>query len=159
MRSLSLIALLACGCTDSSPAPSGTDGGPDALGGDASMPGDGGGCADVLGAYAITKTVGMGCGDLAVAAPECLLGLAGAGCSGHFVSTPDGGTGAINGGITLAPDGSFSGAALILGTVQRTGCTGTWDAATSTMVVNCGGMGGSQECTITLTRTQPGMCR
>jgi hypothetical protein len=53
----------------------------------------------------------------------------------------------------LQGDGSFDGAALTEGTVDRTGCTGTWDATTSTMTVDCGGTGSSQSCVVALTQT------
>jgi hypothetical protein len=50
-------------------------------------------------------------------------------------------------------DGSFTGAAITEGTGNRTGCTGTWNAGTSTLTVDCGGVGSSQSCIATLTRS------
>jgi hypothetical protein len=70
-------------------------------------------------------------------------------CVADFRSTAAGQLGAIVGTAMLQPDGSFSGADLQLGTVNRTGCTGTWDAPTSTLVVDCGGVGTSQSCIVT----------
>jgi len=73
-------------------------------------------------------------------------------CAFQLVSA--GGTGAaVNGVVILQSDGSFSNAALTLGTAQRTGCTGQWDAANQTLTMDCGGMGSSQSCIVTITRT------
>ena len=76
-------------------------------------------------------------------------------CALHFVSVPEAGSGAVNGGAQLEADGTFSGASLYLGTIQRTGCVGTWNESTSTMEVTCGGTGTSQSCTVTMSRTSP----
>jgi hypothetical protein len=64
---------------------------------------------------------------------------------------------AINGDAAIDSNGDFTGAALTEGTVDRTGCTGTWDATTSTMTVDCGGMGSQQACVLALKRTG-GVC-
>ena len=119
-------------------------------GGDGGVGADGGACPDVHGSYTLVAT-GQGCGDLAASAPQCIQ--QGTGCHVHFVSNPPTGGSAINGGADLMSDGSFSGAALTEGTGQRTGCTGTWDSAMSVMTVDCGGVGSSQSCVVTLTRT------
>jgi hypothetical protein len=74
-------------------------------------------------------------------------------CAFQLVSTTSGVTPAVNGVIDLQSDGSFSGAALQEGTVQRTGCTGQWDAATQTLTIDCGGLGSSQSCVVTMKRT------
>jgi hypothetical protein len=109
-------------------------------------------CPDVLGTYSVSPS-GQGCGDLNASAPQCIKAT-NMTCVAQFASTPSGGgTGAINGSASLMPAGSFDGAALVFGTAQRTGCTGTWNAATSTMTVDCGGMGSSQSCVVTLVRT------
>jgi hypothetical protein len=106
----------------------------------------------VFGAFSVT-TAGAGCGDLNASAPQCIKGTATA-CALHFVSVVSGGgTGALNGGADLQKDGTFSGAAILFGTVQRSGCVGKWTSSTSTMEVTCGGVGSSQSCTATLTRT------
>lgn len=111
-----------------------------------------GSCPDVFGSFTVAS-VGQGCGDLNTSAPQCIKGTTSV-CALHFYSVlPDGGTAAVNGGATLGADGTFSGAAIILGTVQRTGCVGAWNASTSTMSVTCGGTGTSQSCTANLTRT------
>jgi hypothetical protein len=75
-------------------------------------------------------------------------------CAISFVSNGSGAGGnALNGNASLSGTGDFSGAAIREGTVQRTGCTGTWNGATSTLTVDCGGMGTSQSCVATLVRT------
>jgi hypothetical protein len=89
---------------------------------------DAGPCTGERGAYSISLS-GQGCGDLNASAPECI------------------------GTASLGADGSFSGAAITEGTGNRTGCVGTWNAATSTLTVDCGGVGSSQSCRATLTRT------
>jgi uncharacterized protein YjbI with pentapeptide repeats len=111
----------------------------------------GGPCPNLVGSYSLSAT-GQGCGDLNVNAPQCILDVSSS-CVAEFRSTAAGQLGAIVGTAMLQPDGSFSGADLQLGTVNRTGCTGTWDTSTSTLVVDCGGVGTSQSCIVTLTRT------
>jgi hypothetical protein len=112
------------------------------------------GCPDVTGAYAITVIEGQGCGDLNASAPQCIRQGALGVCSFTFQSqVSGGGIPAINGDPTLATDGSFANGALKEGTVNRTGCTGTWNGATSTMTVDCGGTGSSQACVVALRRT------
>jgi hypothetical protein len=74
-------------------------------------------------------------------------------CAFQLVSATSGVTPAVNGVIDLQSDGSFSGAALQEGTVQRTGCVGQWDAATQTLTIDCGGVGSSQSCIVTMKRT------
>jgi hypothetical protein len=107
----------------------------------------------VFGRYTMLMTTGAGCGNLNTGAPQCIQGTNQA-CFAHFVSVvPGGGTGAVNGGAMLQMDGSFSGANLIFGTVQRSGCVGSWNQATSTMTANCGGTGSSQSCTVTMVRS------
>jgi hypothetical protein len=113
------------------------------------------GCPDVRGAYSITVVEGTGCGNLNPAARQCIRQAITAPCDILFVSKPQTGVAAINGDPTLQADGSFTFGALTEGTVNRTGCTGTWDAATSTMTVDCGGTGSSQACVVALTRTSP----
>jgi hypothetical protein len=107
-------------------------------------------CPIVGGAYAITLTQAQGCQDLNPLAPQCIVQNA---CDIQFQSSTSGGTKpAINGDPTLQQDGSFTGGALKEGTVNRTGCTGTWDATLSTMTVDCGGTGSSQACVAALKR-------
>jgi hypothetical protein len=110
---------------------------------------DAGPCPDEHGAYTISIS-GQGCGDLAASAPECITQNA---CAITFASNPATGGKALNGTASLGMDGSFTGAALTEGTSNRTGCTGTWDTGTSTLNVDCGGVGSSQSCIATLTRT------
>jgi hypothetical protein len=111
-------------------------------------------CPDVTGAYQVTVIDGQGCGDLNALAPECIRGR-GSMCDVSLQSqVPAGAAAAINGNASIQNDGSFSGAALTEGTGNRTGCVGSWNAATSTMTVDCGGMGSSQSCVVALTRTK-----
>ncbi len=148
------------GCVDSG----GTDG---ALGeagdsggsGDSGGPGDSGGdaptdasrpCPIVGGAYSIMLIDNAGCGNFNSNAPQCIVQTA---CTISFSSVVSAGFPAINGDPTLQNDGSFTFGALKEGNVNRTGCTGTWTAGTSTMTVDCGGMGSSQSCVVALTRT------
>jgi hypothetical protein len=111
--------------------------------------GDAGPCPDEHGAYSVALA-GAGCGDLAASAPQCIQQNT---CTITFGSSGSGGTKALNGDATLLIDGVFTGAAIKEGSVQRTGCTGTWNATTSTLTVDCGGVGSSQSCIATLTRT------
>jgi hypothetical protein len=106
---------------------------------------DAGPCPDQHGAYTIALS-GQGCGDLSATGPECVTQSA---CAITFASTGGG----LSGTATLGMDGSFTGAAITEGTGNRTGCTGTWNAGTSTLTVDCGGVGTSQSCVATLTRT------
>jgi hypothetical protein len=141
------------------PASDGRASGDDASPDDAAQPVDGGvagdgpaaPCPDVSGPYAISVVEGQGCGDLRASAPECIRQQAGQ-CDITFRSQSAVGAAAINGNAALQTDGSFTGAALKEGTGNRTGCTGSWDAATSTMTVDCGGMGSLQACVLALKR-------
>jgi hypothetical protein len=108
-------------------------------------------CPDVSGAYSIVILQGAGCGDLSAVARQCIQEDT-QGCAITFVSQGSSNTAAINGDPLLQADGSFDNASLKEGTVDRTGCTGSWDARTSTMTVDCGGTGSSQSCVVALTR-------
>jgi hypothetical protein len=112
-------------------------------------------CPDVRGAYSITAVDATGCGSsLNTGASQCIRQGQQTTCGITLQSMPSGGGNrAINGDATLQSDGSFSGAALMEGPLNRTGCTGTWDAANSTMTVDCGGTGSSQACVLALRRT------
>jgi hypothetical protein len=118
--------------------------------GDAPADGPTAPCPTVGGAYTLTLVEAQGCGDLNALAPQCIVQDV---CAIQFQSNPSGGTKpAINGDPTLQQDGSFTGGALKEGTGNRTGCTGTWNAALSTMTVDCGGTGSSQACVVALKR-------
>jgi hypothetical protein len=107
-------------------------------------------CPNELGAYTVT-VAGLGCGDLVPTAPQCIQ----AGptpCEVLLVSQGTAGE-ALNGDVDLDMNGNFTSGAVKEGSVQRTGCTGTWNAATSQLIVDCGGTGSSQSCIATLTRT------
>jgi hypothetical protein len=110
---------------------------------DASL--DAGPCPNQAGAYSIALS-GAGCGDLSATAPECITQSA---CAVTFTAS----AGGLAGTASLGMDGSFTGAAITEGTGNRTGCTGTWNAGTSTLTLDCGGVGSSQSCVATLTRT------
>jgi hypothetical protein len=107
-------------------------------------------CPDELGAYTV-MLMGAGCGDLAAAAPQCIK-AGNAPCQVQLVSQGTTGN-ALNGTVDLDMSGNFANGAVTEGTVQRTGCTGMWNAATSQLTVDCGGMGSSQSCIAVLTRT------
>jgi hypothetical protein len=107
-------------------------------------------CPDELGAYTVTE-MGAGCGDLAANAPQCIKAGNGP-CQVQLVSQGTTGS-ALNGTVNLDMSGNFANGAVQEGTAQRTGCTGTWNAVTSQLTVDCGGVGTSQSCIATLTRT------
>ncbi|HMI85817.1 MAG TPA: hypothetical protein VK550_17090 [Polyangiaceae bacterium] len=141
-------------------AGSGIDAGPD---GDASRvdvradgdaaPGAGdASCPTIFGTYQINNADGNGCGDLDENAPQEIRGTAQA-CFLHFISVVDGGVGAINGGATLGPNGTFSGATLVLGSAMRNPCSGSWNANQQEMTVVCGS--GVDQCSVELLRTGP----
>ncbi|MDP8998950.1 MAG: hypothetical protein M3O46_02445 [Myxococcota bacterium] len=104
-----------------------------------------GSCPDVRGQYGIT-TSGSGCGSVFGSSPPCIR-EGQTFCDVVFQSFPSGGgdagPSAINGDAQLQPDGSFANANLTVGTISRMGCTGSWDLASSTMVVTCGGVNAS----------------
>jgi hypothetical protein len=107
-------------------------------------------CPDELGAYTV-MIAGAGCGNLAAGAPQCIKAGASS-CQVQLVS--QGATGsALNGTVDLDMTGNFGSGAVMEGSVQRTGCTGTWSAAGSQLTVDCGGVGTSQSCIATLVRT------
>ena len=109
-------------------------------------------CPDELGSYTVT-IMGAGCGDLAAGAPQCIK-AGNAPCQVQLVSQGAAGSGsALNGTVTLDMSGDFANGAVKEGTGQRTGCTGTWNATGSQLTVDCGGMGTTQSCVATLTRT------
>jgi hypothetical protein len=108
-------------------------------------PFDAGPCPDQHGAYSISLS-GQGCGNLSATGPECITQNA---CAITFTTS----AGGLAGTAALGMDGSFTGAAINEGTSNRTGCTGTWDPGTSTLTVDCGGVGSSQSCIATLMRT------
>jgi hypothetical protein len=139
---------------DASPgadASGGNDAGGDAIS-SSDAAGDAAACPDEHGKYSYVAT-GLGCGDLGVGSPECIRQTA---CAITFVSAPSNAMAGLNGDPTIASDGSFTGGSIREGTLQRSGCTGSWDAASSTLIVVCGGMSTTQSCTVTLTRTAAG---
>jgi hypothetical protein len=107
-------------------------------------------CPDELGAFTV-MTAGAGCGDLAAGAPQCIQAGA-TSCQAQLVSQGAAGS-ALNGTVSLDMSGSFASGAVKEGSVQRTGCTGAWNAAMSQLTVDCGGVGSSQSCVATLVRT------
>jgi hypothetical protein len=95
---------------------------------------------------------GQGCGSgFSASASECIRQQT---CDITFgTRAVDGGETGISGMIGVAGDGSFTFAALKEGTLNRTGCTGTWDSGSGTLTVDCGGVDSGQACLLTLTRT------
>jgi len=116
---------------------------------DTSPPVDSGACPDEHGFYSVTIS-GQGCGDLNPKAPQCIAQQA---CKINMSSQSPNGTVALDGMADLVMDGSFTMAAIKEGTVNRTGCVGAWDAGTSTLTVDCGGVMTSQSCRAVLKRT------
>jgi hypothetical protein len=119
-------------------------------GGDAANDGPAAACPIVGGLYSMTVVDGAGCGDLNPLAVECIVQTS---CAIQLQSKVAAAGRGIDGDTTVQSDGSFAGAALTEGTVKRGGCTGAWDATTSTMTVDCGGTGSSQACEVNLMRT------
>ena len=119
-------------------------------GGDAASDGPAPACPTVGGLYSMTVVDGAGCGNLNPLAVECIVQTS---CAIQLQSKVAAAGGGIDGDTTVQSDGSFAGAALTEGTVKRSGCTGAWDVATSTMTVDCGGTGSSQACEVNLVRT------
>ena len=158
----SLVLVAACGSSFSSV--SGGDGGGSDGGGDATTndgasdaPGDvpsgddgPASCPDVSGHYTLSAVGATGCGDLSLAGTECIKQTV---CDIAFQSTIATGAGGIDGDATLESDGSFANAALKEGSANRSGCSGTWTAGTSTMTVDCGSTGTPQSCVVALQRT------
>src|SRR5215831_13931352 len=158
-----VFAIAGCGDDSAPPGSTGGAGGSAGAGGSGGSGGsnvdapaidaataDAGPCPDVFGAYSMVMTTGAGCGDLNTSAPQCIAGTNQA-CFAHFMSVVSGGgAGAVNGGAMLQMDGSFNNANLIFGSVQRSGCIGSWNETTQTMTANCGGTGSSQSCTVTM---------
>lgn len=147
------------------------DSGPDSLPVDSAMVGDGatgsdgamaqesgGGdsaaaCPDVFGRYDGLAATGLGCADFDTTAPQCIRATT-VSCELSFTSVPATGTaGAVNGVAELQGDGTFSNAALKLGSIDHSGCIGSWDAQSQAMSVSCGGTTGAQSCVVTMTRT------
>jgi hypothetical protein len=75
-----------------------------------------------------------------------------ASCQVQLVSQGAAGS-ALNGTVALDMSGNFASGAVKEGSVQRTGCTGSWNPAASQLTVDCGGLGTSQSCVATLVRT------
>jgi hypothetical protein len=123
----------------------------------AALDGPASACPDVAGSYGIVVVEAGGCAGLDATAQECVRQSQGCGIEFRS-SVSGGGPAAIDGTATVTAAGSVSGATLMEGNSQRSGCTGTWSAATSTMTVDCGGTGSSQSCLVTLTRTSTASC-
>ncbi len=122
--------------------------------GGASGGGTGGGACDGFryGRYGALTITGDGCGNFNASAPECLVTTA-VPCELRFSSAlVGGGVGAVNDTASLQANGAFNDATLELGTATRSGCSGSWDPATSTLTVDCGGVGAGQSCQVAMTR-------
>jgi hypothetical protein len=165
-RSVALLLgfLVACGGAGASLPPGSSDAGQtvdsnqgtpgdSAGGGDASQ-GDAGPCPQLGGAYGSIQQTGQGCGDFNALARECVKQTQ---CDIKLTSTVTTGPAAVNGEAQLDMAGSIAGASVTLGTVQRSGCTGSWNPSTDELTLDCGGMGTGQSCAVTMTRSSP-MC-
>ena len=131
MRAVSIVIFIAaCGSSSKGTLDAAVDAGP---------------CPDQHGAYSVALS-GQGCGNTSMAA-DCITQNA---CT---ITLSSNGGGSLDGTASVAMDGSFTGAAITEGTGNRTGCVGMWNASTSTLTVDCGGVGTSQSCRATLTRT------
>jgi hypothetical protein len=96
---------------------------------------------------------GQGCGDLDLTAQECIKATPNE-CVYLLVSRAGITGSGVDGTVTVDAAGDFASGAVKLGSLQRSGCVGTWNAATSQLGVDCGGPNPStQMCTATLTRT------
>jgi hypothetical protein len=151
---VALVALaVACGGSAFTAAGDGGEAGSDAT--------PGASCLDVTGAYTVAAPDPpmLGCGDLNPLAKQCITPGARA-CDVLFVSASSTGAGAaINSvagdPVTVDAAGDFPAASLDEGTAKRSGCTGSWNASTSTMTVDCGGTDPMQGCVLALRRTAP----
>ena len=109
------------------------------------------GCPDVNGSYKIIDMVGT-CGNLNDDAPQSIASTV-TSCIAHFVSEAPAGVAGINGAVELDAQGNFTGAKLYEGPVQRSRCSGYWDAEEETMTIVCGGEGDA--CKVVIARTGP----
>jgi hypothetical protein len=119
---------------------------------------DGGGCPNVFGGYTMLATDnGGGCGNINVTAKQCIVHPLPSGTSNacviRFSSEQPVQPLAVNGpvgGVDLQSDGTFNPVSLLLGSTNRSNCSGAWDEATHTMTVTCASGGG---CVITMVKT------
>lgn len=107
-------------------------------------------CPTESGLYSLQLS-GAGCGDTAPSGNECITQNQ---CTIQidFVSSGSNGSG-LKGTTPIKSDGSFDNGSIQEGSSNRSGCTGTWNQQTHTLVVDCGGQGTSQSCIATLVRT------
>jgi hypothetical protein len=95
---------------------------------------------------------GQGCGDLDTGAPQCIKPT-NVPCEFTLTSQQTANGTGVNGTVDLDMSGDFANGAVKFGTVQRSGCVGTWNSSMSQLLVDCGGVGTTQSCTAVLTRT------
>jgi len=136
-------APLVDGGSDGSVGPGMPDAGggmPDAGGG---MPDAGPSCPDLTGVYAVSAPLMDPCAIDTTAT----VTITAVGCD--LTLTSSGGIGtAVEGMVGVDAIGGFAGASLTLGTMSKSGCTGTWTDATSTLAIACGA--GPTGCSATL---------
>lgn len=132
-----IASAIACGDSTTNGADSGS-------GGDAAVS-----CLDETGKYSITSS-GSGCGALTTAVPICINQIKACTVS---ITTDSSGANVVSGQIDINADGSMTNATVQEAASTRTGCVGAWDAASSTLTIDCGGTGTSQSCRVTLVRT------
>jgi hypothetical protein len=121
---------------------------PDRRAGDVADTPNDAGCPNVFGTYQINNT---NCANANDTAPQEVRGT---GCVLQFISPTDGGAIGINGTANLASNGTFSGAVLRTGTIERMPCIGSWSAADREMTITCN-PGAPQECLTEILRTGP----
>ncbi len=109
-------------------------------------------CPNITGSFAMDEG-GSDCQDFNKGAKQCIRAVPGVSCSVKFVSALPVGSLGVNGNADVQPDGTFKNATLTLGSKVRTGCTGIWTEASGILVVNCGGFGTTQSCTVTMNRS------
>jgi hypothetical protein len=135
----------ASGMGNAGTAGSGGGGGKGGSGGTGSV----GPCPNLFGAYSIMSALGN-CDGLNENATQSITGNVPQ-CLAQFVSPPQEGGRGINGAGALDSSGDFKGAVLSFNGVQRTNCSGTWDAVEERMTVQCGG-GFGEPCVVVLDR-------
>ena len=112
-------------------------------------------CPDEHGLYSVTVSGKNGCGTLDDSEDVCIT--QGVMC-GIALTSKLPAVGAVEGETSIKDTGDFIDATILVGGVMRSGCSGTWNASSSQLTIDCGGMvaasdaGPSQICVFTLTR-------
>jgi hypothetical protein len=136
--------------TDMAGAGPGNGGAPAAAGANAGGASGGPLCPDISGSYTIKTTQGF-CSALSKNALQSIQGND-VTCQAHFVSqgvSPNSQVG-VNGSAVIDENGDFTGAVLSLNKMERSPCSGSWDAGSGRMTIRCGGL--ADLCTVELDR-------